>query len=56
MYNTPIDLLGLTTYTNKLTFNGTTQNIAGSTMVDWQTVTLDKSNVTFINDAAQNKE
>ena len=52
MYNTPIDLLGSTTYTNKLTFNGTTQSIAGSTMVDWQTVTLDKSNVTFINDAA----
>ena len=52
MYNTPIDLLGSTTYTNKLTFNGTTQNIAGSTMVDWQTVTLDNSNVTFVNDAA----
>ena len=47
-----VDLLGSTTYTNKLTFNGTTQSIAGSTMVDWQTVTLDKSNVTFINDAA----
>ena len=46
-----VDLLGSTTYTNKLTFNGTTQSIAGSTMVDWQTVTLDKSNVTFINDA-----
>ena len=52
MYSTPIDLLGSTAYTNKLTFNGTTQSIAGSTMVDWQTVTLDNSNVTFINDAA----
>ena len=47
-----VDLLGSTAYTNKLTFNGTTQSIAGSTMVDWQTVTLDNSNVTFINDAA----
>ena len=47
-----IDLLGSTTYTNKLTFNETTQSIAGSTMANWQTVTLDNSNVTFINDAA----
>jgi hypothetical protein len=47
-----VDLLGSTAYTNKLIFNGTTQSIAGSTMVDWQTVTLDNSNVTFVNDAA----
>ena len=47
-----VDLLGSTTHTNKLTFNTTTQSIAGSTMVDWQTVTLDGSNVTFKTDAA----
>ena len=47
-----VDLLGSTAYTNKLTFNETTQSIAGSTMVDWQTATLDNSNVTFVNDAA----
>ena len=47
-----LDLLGSTEYTNKLVFNGTTQSIAGSTMINWQTVTLNNSNVTFINDAA----
>lgn len=37
--------------TNKLSFSGTAQNIAASIINNWQTVILDKSNVTFLGDS-----
>ena len=47
------DILGTSAAaTNKLTFQGTTQSLAGSVMKNWQTVTLDSSKVTFAGDAA----
>ena len=47
------DTLGTPTAgTNKLTFQGTTQSLAGSVMKNWETVTLDGSAVTFAGDAA----
>lgn len=47
------DILGTATAaTNTLTFAGTTQSLAGSVMKNWQTVTLENSNITFAGDAA----
>lgn len=47
------DILGTAgAATNKLSFEGSTQTLAGSIMKNWQTVTLDGSNVTFSGDAA----
>ena len=47
------DILGTANAaTNQLSFEGTTQSLAGSVMKNWQTVTLDASRVTFTGDAA----
>lgn len=47
------DILGTSgAATNKLGFIGTTQSLAGSTLKNWQTVTLDGSNLTFSREAA----
>ena len=47
------DMLGTAgAATNKLTFEGTTQSLAGSIIKNWQTVTVDGSTLTFQGDAA----
>lgn len=51
--STVTDILGTATAaTNKLTFENSTNSLSGSTMKNWQTVTLDGSNITFTSDAA----
>jgi hypothetical protein len=47
------DILGTgTAATNKLSFVGTTQTIAGSIMKNWETVTVNNSTLNFAGDAA----
>ena len=47
------DILGTATAaTNTLTFDNTTQSLAGSVMKNWEMVTLDNAKVTFAGDAA----
>jgi len=51
--STVTDILGTATAaTNKLTFENSTSSLSGSIIKNWQTVTLDGSNLTFIGDAA----
>ena len=51
--STVTDILGTAgAATNKLSFQSTTQSLAGSLMKNWQTVTVDHSTLNFTGDAA----